>query len=309
MNTRSSARRRVRCGSWPRTGGTASLISRWTGVWRPIRSRCPARTTGRLGSDRSRVRVCVEIAALPSATVAVRQGDNELGRVRWGNMERDGRADAARSCSSWWKAAATGCTSASSTARPGGRCRAGSHFRSAGNSLPAARPPQSRHAKYRQLALRRWRRRPPGPAQLRIYRRHLPGMAATRQRCRGCCARVRIRAAPADCADRAGPARADAADRARRLDMAAEGWWSGDSHVHFLSTPGAQLEQRGEDLRVVNLLQTQWGALFHQYRGFLRPAQCRRRRRLRDVCRPGKPAARARPHGPVGPERAGHAVV
>ena len=35
-----------------------------------------------------------------------------------------------------------------------------------------------------------------------------------------------------------------------------------DSHVHFLSTPGAQLEQRGEDLRVVNLLQTQWGALF-----------------------------------------------
>jgi len=32
--------------------------------------------------------------------------------------------------------------------------------------------------------------------------------------------------------------------------------------VHFLSTPGAQLEQRGEDLRVVNVLQTQWGALF-----------------------------------------------
>jgi hypothetical protein len=51
--------------------------------------------------------------------------------------------------------------------------------------------------------------------------------------------------------------------RIRRVaDMAAEGWWSGDSHVHFLSAPGAQLEQRGEDLRVVNLLQTQWGALF-----------------------------------------------
>src|SRR5215472_12282127 len=49
---------------------------------------------------------------------------------------------------------------------------------------------------------------------------------------------------------------------AMRADMASEGWWSGDSHVHFLSTPGAQLEQRGEDLRVVNVLQTQWGALF-----------------------------------------------
>ncbi|MBV9854466.1 MAG: CehA/McbA family metallohydrolase, partial [Streptosporangiaceae bacterium] len=48
----------------------------------------------------------------------------------------------------------------------------------------------------------------------------------------------------------------------RVADMASEGWWSGDSHVHFLSTPGAQLEQRGEDLRVVNVLQTQWGALF-----------------------------------------------
>src|SRR5207247_4074053 len=34
------------------------------------------------------------IAALPSATVAVRQGDTELARVRWGDVERDGRADA-----------------------------------------------------------------------------------------------------------------------------------------------------------------------------------------------------------------------
>ena len=36
------------------------------------------------------------IAALPSATVAVRRGDDELGRVRWGDVERDGRADAGR---------------------------------------------------------------------------------------------------------------------------------------------------------------------------------------------------------------------
>ena len=35
----------------------------------------------------------------------------------------------------------------------------------------------------------------------------------------------------------------------RVADMASEGWWSGDSHVQFLSTPGAQLEQRGEDLQ------------------------------------------------------------
>ena len=34
------------------------------------------------------------IAAMPSATVTVRQGGAELGRVRWGDVERDGRADA-----------------------------------------------------------------------------------------------------------------------------------------------------------------------------------------------------------------------
>src|SRR6185436_2796901 len=48
----------------------------------------------------------------------------------------------------------------------------------------------------------------------------------------------------------------------RNVDLASTGWYSGDSHVHFLSTAGAQLEQLGEDLRVVNLLQAQWGALF-----------------------------------------------
>src|SRR5437667_7028285 len=40
------------------------------------------------------------------------------------------------------------------------------------------------------------------------------------------------------------------------------GWYSGDSHVHFLSAQGALLEQQSEDLNVVNLLQSQWGSLF-----------------------------------------------
>jgi hypothetical protein len=48
----------------------------------------------------------------------------------------------------------------------------------------------------------------------------------------------------------------------RWVDMARSGWFSGDSHVHFLSTQGAHLEQQCEDLRVVNLLQSQWGSLF-----------------------------------------------
>ncbi len=49
---------------------------------------------------------------------------------------------------------------------------------------------------------------------------------------------------------------------ARWTDMAGRGWYSGDSHVHFLSAQGAHLEQACEDLHVVNLLQSQWGSLF-----------------------------------------------
>ena len=48
----------------------------------------------------------------------------------------------------------------------------------------------------------------------------------------------------------------------RWCDMNKEGWYSGDSHVHFLSAQGSLTEARGEDLNVVNLLQSQWGGLF-----------------------------------------------
>jgi hypothetical protein len=48
----------------------------------------------------------------------------------------------------------------------------------------------------------------------------------------------------------------------RFRDMNAQRWFSGDTHVHFLSTVGSQTEARGEDLNVVNLLLSQWGHLF-----------------------------------------------
>ena len=98
------------------------------------------------------------IAALPSATVAVRQGDTELGRVRWGDVERDGRADAGlvslelmEDGRNWVHVSVVD----DATGRPV-PCRV--HFRSAArNSLPAARPPQSGCAEPQQLALRRRR--------------------------------------------------------------------------------------------------------------------------------------------------------
>ncbi len=48
----------------------------------------------------------------------------------------------------------------------------------------------------------------------------------------------------------------------RWCNMNRERWFSGDSHVHFLSTQGSHTEAQGEDLNVVNLLQSQWGGLF-----------------------------------------------
>ena len=48
----------------------------------------------------------------------------------------------------------------------------------------------------------------------------------------------------------------------RWADLNKERYFSGDTHVHFLSTQGAHLEAQGEDLNVVNLLLSQWGGLF-----------------------------------------------
>jgi hypothetical protein len=54
----------------------------------------------------------------------------------------------------------------------------------------------------------------------------------------------------------------------RWISMGERGWYSGDSHVHFLSAQGALTEQQGEDLNVVNLLQSQWGRLFTNVEDF-----------------------------------------
>jgi hypothetical protein len=48
----------------------------------------------------------------------------------------------------------------------------------------------------------------------------------------------------------------------RVFDARERGYLSGDTHVHFVSTQGAELEARAEDVQVANLLLTQWGHLF-----------------------------------------------
>ncbi len=45
----------------------------------------------------------------------------------------------------------------------------------------------------------------------------------------------------------------------RWIDMNKEGWYSGDTHTHFLSEESAFLESQGEGLNIINLLATGWG--------------------------------------------------
>ena len=202
------------------------------------------------------------IAALPSATVAVRRGEDELGRVRWGDMERDGRAEAGQvslelteSGRNWVHVSVVD----DATGRPV-PCRV--HFRSA-EGIPYQ--PHGHHNHVTQN-LGSWHYDVGG--DVRLGQRSYAYIDGT---CQGWLPRGNVvvdvargfEYEPFRQTVQIEPGQRDLTLRIRRVaDMASEGWWSGDSHVHFLSTPGAQLEQRGEDLRVVNLLQTQWGALF-----------------------------------------------
>ena len=54
----------------------------------------------------------------------------------------------------------------------------------------------------------------------------------------------------------------------RAFDMKERGYYSGDTHVHFLSTQSGQLEAAAEDVNVVNLLASQWGRLFTNWKDF-----------------------------------------
>ena len=54
----------------------------------------------------------------------------------------------------------------------------------------------------------------------------------------------------------------------RAFDMKERGYYSGDTHVHFLSSQSAHLEAAAEDVNVVNLLASQWGRLFTSWEEF-----------------------------------------
>ena len=55
----------------------------------------------------------------------------------------------------------------------------------------------------------------------------------------------------------------------RIFDLSRERWYSGDTHVHFVSSFGGLREAAAEGIGVVNLLLSQWGSLFSNFEDFV----------------------------------------
>lgn len=204
----------------------------------------------------------VEVSAVPSATVTVKQGDEEIGSVRWGDVVDKGSVDAGRVSVSladpgknWVHVTVLD----DDTGKPV-PCRV--HFRS-----PDGIPFQP-HGHHNQVNsnLDTWHIDVGGDVRLGQIT-----YAYTDGTCQGWLPRGEVLVdvargfeyEPIRESITIAPGQRELTLRLKRwTDMNAKGWYSGDSHVHFLSSQGAHSESMAEDLNVVNLLQSQWGSLF-----------------------------------------------
>lgn len=211
----------------------------------------------------------VEIAALPSATVRLKAGEDEISRVNWGEVLEQGRVQtpAARievveRGRNWVHITVVD----DETEQPV-PCRV--HFRS-----PEGIPYQP-HGHHDHLLSDQgtWHIDVGGDLRLgHITYAYIDG------KCQGWLPRgdVLVDVArgfeyePLRARVQIEPGQRDLMLRLKRWrNLNAERWFSGDTHVHFLSTSGAHLEAQGEDLNVVNLLQSQWGHLFTNTEDFV----------------------------------------
>ncbi len=204
----------------------------------------------------------VEVAAIPSATLTVKQGAEEIGRVNWGEVEQKGvastprmRIELADRGRNWVHVTVLD----DDTGRPV-PCRV--HFRS-----PEGIPYQP-HGHHNQVNsnLGTWHMDVGGDVRLgQITYAYIDGT------CQGWLPRGEVivdvargfEYEPLRTKVAIQPGQRELTLRLKRwTNMNARRWFSGDSHVHFLSTQGSHTESQGEDLNVVNLLQSQWGSLF-----------------------------------------------
>ena len=204
----------------------------------------------------------VEISATPSATLTVKQGESEIGRAAWGQVVERGAVETDRvkvelidPGKNWVHVTVVD----DETRRPV-PCRV--HFRS-----PEGVPFQP-HGHHNQVNsnLGTWHN--DIGADLRLGQTAFAYIDGT---CQGWLPRGEVivdvsrgfEYEPLRTKVSIKPGQQELELRLKRwTNLKAQGWYSGDSHVHFLSTAGAHLEAQGEDLDVVNLLQAQWGSLF-----------------------------------------------
>ncbi|MGN6672572.1 MAG: CehA/McbA family metallohydrolase, partial [Thermomicrobiales bacterium] len=219
----------------------------------------------------------VEIAATPSATVTVAQGETILGQTRWGELAECGvvtptprvRLEVIDPGRNWVHTTILD----DETGRPV-PCRV--HFRS-----PEGVPYQP-HGHHGQVPPSHdtWHRDVGGDVRLGQIT-----YAYTDGACQGWLPRGEVLVdvargfeyTPLRTRVTIAPGQQRLELRLRRFrNMAAERWFSGDTHVHFLSTQGSHFEAQGEDLHVVNLLLSQWGSLFTNTEEFIgRPVSSR----------------------------------
>ena len=205
----------------------------------------------------------VEVAANPSATLSLQVGDQHLARLRWGDLEAQGdltpvprlHVQVIDSERNWVRT--TVVDDATGAPIP---CRV--HFRS-----PAGVPyaPHGHHA-HLNGQLDTWHVDVGGDVRLgQCTYAYIDGT------CEGWLPRGEVvvdvargfEYEPLRTVVRVEPGQQQLTLRLKRwCDMNARGYYSGDTHVHFLSSQGAQTEARAEDLNVVNLLLSQWGSLF-----------------------------------------------
>lgn len=204
----------------------------------------------------------IEVSAIPSATVTIRSAGEEIGRANWGELQAQGQIESSRMRleivdrgRNWVHVTVLD----DESGRPV-PCRV--HFRS-----PEGIPYQPHgHHDHLNSNLDTWHMDIGGDLRLgQITYAYIDG------RCQGWLPRgdVIVDVArgfeyePLRTRVRIEPGQTDLTLRLKRwTNMNAQRWFSGDSHVHFLGANGAHREAQGEDLNVVNLLQSQWGHLF-----------------------------------------------
>ncbi len=211
----------------------------------------------------------VQISAIPSATVEVKQDGESLGRANWGELRTAGKLELPRVAlevldrgKNWVHV--TVVDDATGEPVP---CRV--HFRS-----PEGIPYQPHgHHTHVNGNLGTWHVDIGGDLRMgQISYAYIDG------KCQGWLPRgdVLVDVArgfeyePLRSRVRVEPGQRELVLRLKRwTNMSAKGWYSGDTHVHCLGTQGAHREAKGEDLNVVNLLQSQWGHLFTNTEDFI----------------------------------------